>query len=1090
MTVLRFFIFIPLIFSSLAAPSWATPLTESEAAPWKRDFKFVEKMKVYDFPEQQISYEVEIPAGIKPESLTLLAVTDPDARVIPFQLSDKKDNGKALQATLSFRTDLPMGAARWFRLVSGFKSQAVPTTTGPTLQTTGNPEEAILGNSLLLVKVPAGHQDFPNGKPLAQAPAPILGLARTAQPQPWMVTGSFAAPDTLLVNSIDAKLVESGPVFARYEITYQLQNNKSYTVDLELRTNESHVAVAESVNGFTPEDEAFLHLNYGKGLLDPDSRLAMCNAGPGMEPFNANAVDPNDSAGTSLKGLVTAQLDRYSGAYDRNVTTNESKRFWPATLGWMDYDPKIDDSKEGRLDYRLGLFMPNQLGVVHSTTFYKDKGTDGLLLAVDHLRDWKMYQRAVWTDFRSIDNLRFFSQDGRKYMATGLAGQKRFWVVGLIPRADVVLRAQPNFVKGRVADPATWLADELDIWNLNDYKDALADWPEKLDSAPFDTTDSMDFQRNEPFVPTTYEAFKAHVIDHGTIHELFDFLPNSGGGLMGRSWENVVASYALSRASWTQEQREQVRQALVFFADFAEGDAGQPHHSMMSGHPNFIMDGKPALPVTAVTFPTNPRAKIWRDSFMSFYNEWLDVYDRKDVPEINNKGGRWTENISCYVGQCFVGLATSQRALQAYDGTSLGKNPQLLMLIRWMRDSFMSPHDGVRLIPPEGAHANNFEPEGDSIKTFRKTFFTFCADLAPDDPQLAREMKWIETNGQEGKKPDLHSALYTDYGPVFHYDFGGAHESYAHMQNINGLSYRWHGAGVVYYGAKGKVWSYNTRETDGDEFTWDEISAFNVNEKGLAFGPTDQLLYDFDFAQFYRQPGHAEDDYLARGVMLLRDDYLVLSDEVKSPDVAGTFNWVNVYDPPQIYQLKPGAPEVDKTSYDQHTPKPRKDTPTRTAQVRSYSGKGDFLTVVAPAAVAAVATPFGATVNGEYVFASQKSEDITRGGAVFSGTYGYARPNQLALFQGTKIGLNGFELRRDGGDFGVSAVAQPGKITGRIVGRSGGKIFVVPPTGLNASSASVALDGQAVAHTVEQGAIVFSVDIAQKDGLKNYAISF
>ena len=52
----------------------------------------------------------------------------------------------------------------------------------------------------------------------------------------------------------------------------------------------------------------------------------------------------------------------------------------------------------------------------------------------------------------------------------------------------------------------------------------------------------------------------------------------------------------------------------------------------------------------------------------------------------------------------------------------------------------------------------------------------------------------------------------------FRYDFGGPHESYAHMQNINGLSYRWHGAGVVFYGAKGKVWSANTRETDGDEF--------------------------------------------------------------------------------------------------------------------------------------------------------------------------------------------------------------------------------------------------------------------------------
>ncbi len=50
-----------------------------------------------------------------------------------------------------------------------------------------------------------------------------------------------------------------------------------------------------------------------------------------------------------------------------------------------------------------------------------------------------------------------------------------------------------------------------------------------------------------------------------------------------------------------------------------------------------------------------------------------------------------------------------------------------------------------------------------------------------------------------------------------------------------------------------------------------------VHGQGLAEAPTDQLLYDFDFAQFYRQPGREGDDYRARALMLLRDDYLVVS---------------------------------------------------------------------------------------------------------------------------------------------------------------------------------------------------------------------
>jgi len=333
-----------LFFLASFAPSFATPLTDSATAPWKKDFQFTEKMLVYDFPEQQINYPVEIPAGIAPASLTLLAVTDPDVTVIPFQLSEKKTVGGALHATLSFRTDLPKGATRWFRLVSGFRSTGVPATSimAPTLQPTSHPDQAILGNSLLLVEVPAGHQDFPQGKPLAQAPAPILSLSRTAQPTPPMATGSFTAPDALLVNSIDTKLVESGPVFARYEITYQFPNDKSFIVDLELRAGESHVAVAETVNGFTPDDQAWLRLNYGAGLLDPDSRLVLGNPGKGMVPFNATVIDPNDPTGASLKGLLTDDLNHFAGAYDRDVTKDLSAQYWHGSFQWLDYDPKLD----------------------------------------------------------------------------------------------------------------------------------------------------------------------------------------------------------------------------------------------------------------------------------------------------------------------------------------------------------------------------------------------------------------------------------------------------------------------------------------------------------------------------------------------------------------------------------------------------------------------------------------------------------------------------------------------------------------------------------------------------------------------------
>ena len=1011
-------------------------LAASASASFKQDFTLVEKMRIYDFPEQQVSYPLDLPAGTQAGNLNLLAFTDTSVRVVPFQLSE---DGKEIY----FRSDLPMGATRIFRLISGFAVTGIPLAkpVPATVQAATSPQEALLGNDLLLVDVPAGHQDFAGGKPLAQVRGPILGLARKAQPQPRMATSSFEAPDTIKVDSMDAKTLVSGPLFTRYQVAYQLEGGKSYTVILELRANEPQVHIAETVEGFTAADSAFLRLNYGKGNLDPDRRLVASNGGYDSAPS-------------------------WSGAYDAGT------------------DPG------GKINYCLGLFTPNALGVMHATAFYQQHGTDAMLLALDHLAEWQTETRALWSSAAAPENLRFYSKGDDKYLTAGLAGPKRFWVVGLIPSADMKRTTLPSVPRALAAGPEVRLFNELTDWSLDGYKDRAVDWPESLGVAPFD---KPDFQPDRPLTKMTYDEYVDKFMTTSSffnwvVGDSWDF-SGEAGAVSFRGMPDRFGTYAISRADWTQDQRDQMRDILLFFADSCEGDANQPHHSMMSGHPNFVMDVKAALPIACATFPNHPRAKLWRQSFQDYYDEWLDRYDRKDVPELNTKGGRWTENISCYVGQCFSALQVSEQCLKVYDGSSLGKNPQLLTLIRWMRDSFMSPQDGVRMIPPEGAHSFTFQPE----RPFNKIFFQLCDELAPDDPQLAAEMKWIHTNGKEGVKPDIRSELFTDYGAVLHADFGGAHESYAHMQNIYGSNYRWSGAGCIYYGAKGKVWSYNNTETNGDEYDINSISAFNVNKQGLRAGPTDQLLYDFDFAQFYRQPQLVKPDqapapYLARGIMLLRDDYLVVSDEVAHATTPGTFNWVNVYDLPQIYQLKPGAPLVKKIARDPQPP--REGNPDRIGSVMSYSGQGDFLTVVAPSPVNAVATPFGATVNGEYVFATQNPLDVTEGPATFSGTYGYARAHQLALFQGTKIGLSGFELRRDGGDFGVSAAVGQHEISGRVVGRSGGKVFVSPPAGLDPARASVTFDGKPVAHTVEQGAVAFSFNIAQKDGLKNYEIQF
>ena len=290
-------------------------------------------MKVYDFPEEQLGFAVQIPAGINPENLQLLAFADSDVHVVPFQLSQDAKGG----TTLFFRTDLPRGATRLVRLVSGFAAKDIPAITvqPPTVQATSRLHEAILGNGLLLVKVPAGHQDYATGMPLAQVPAPILGLARKARGEPWMASGSFSAPRTLRVESMDARIVESGPLFTTYRVSYNLQGGKSYTATLELRANESYLRIAEAVHGFTPADQAFLQLNYGRGLLDPDRCLAASNGGY----FPPHRIP-------------------YTGGYDEHLSTTERLLPWASTTSWLDYDPKKDDSEGPQTQLLPGAIFP------------------------------------------------------------------------------------------------------------------------------------------------------------------------------------------------------------------------------------------------------------------------------------------------------------------------------------------------------------------------------------------------------------------------------------------------------------------------------------------------------------------------------------------------------------------------------------------------------------------------------------------------------------------------------------------------------------------------------------------------------------
>ena len=430
-----------------------------------------------------------------------------------------------------------------------------------------------------------------------------------------------------------------------------------------------------------------------------------------------------------------------------------------------------------------------------------------------------------------------------------------------------------------------------------------------------------------------------------------------------------------------------------------------------------------------------------------------------------------------------------------------------------------------------------------------------------------------------------------------HYDVGGPHEAFLTIQQLNGQGYRWTGDsnGALYYATKGQRWSWNGDEQNGDDFNINLIPLFNLDGKSLGAHGVDGLLYDFDFAQYYRAAG-SNPAYPWRGAMMVRDGYLAVYDHVADRKAAGKFQWCNYESflraeyfartdltdlkatrvPHQrlplnwdwgnsapIESIKPGPfsirwtgmlmPETtgeytivadvnagdavriwlgNQLAYDSAAGKPvpvrlagdqladlkvefiHRDGPARIgvkwgsgrllplndksalhrlAMPQLYTvkaGSGDQLHIVAPQAHKVENKPYGAVVDGkEYVFCFADEVKANDGPAVFIGTAGYARENEVALFEGSKVGYRGLALERVSGDFGISASHEPGgALAGRIVGRLGGRIKLTPPIGFDVLRCQVKVNGALVPHTLKDGAVCFDVQISQADGCKSYTI--
>jgi hypothetical protein len=1096
------------------------------AAPVVR-FELNELMRVYDFPEDEVSFSLRLEKG-QARSGHLRLVESGNDQPLPYALTEvKQEDGWLVEATVTLRTSLDRGQSRAYELhddpgyVPHFEQTvAFLDHSDGTATIRGNRQSVRVPHNV--ARPDASH-------------APVMALSRDGG-QTWAGEGRL---ENCRIDAVEGRIVAHTPLGLTYRIDYQLDRGRRYVVDITVRHNEPFVLIDESYHGFRSEQEAYLAFNLDDGIA----------------PEKIGFI-----------GRTQAFTSDYPAA--------------------------------GRRGKAIGLYSVDARGDVGSMAFW-GQADHALLACVRRKSEWVTERTLFYASTGSEQMIGVVHDDQGRRLRTRMEGHQRHWALGLVANENV-----GGTTAVRMYQKLTDLA--LDVYaNLGFDYDESPDLKRPIE-LPLDRWDRdpapvMSYQEYEPILVYPFQQLTGLFYD--------------SAGILRLAWgESAIprkyAIYARNRADWTEEQRARSRAILLWTAHMSAQDTHMPHKSMMGGHANFIAGTKIALPLAAASFPSHPDAPQWKQTYLEFVDTWVKTYIRDVDPEYNLRGGRFYENIANYLPAALKSIVNGSRALEQYDGTNLFSHPKLQEMMAWFMNSLMPYHGYNRAnytVPPVGAHAfvRPYVPTG----RYHRTVLAAAESLRAVNPELGDQLLWMLTRGtpeKKGRKPELRSALYRDFGAVLRYDFGGPSEAYVYVQQILGRNYRWtwENNGVVYYAAKGQTWAWNTPEVNvGESRTPSEVSMFEVGGRGLegAGRRMTEPLYDLGPLQYYVAGGDGA--YRGRHLIMVRDDYLVLYDEVQDR-ATGTFHWANATagltteyfadtelrdrrytfvddgemfawrarplqfseEPPMPGlpsegwsarwsgqfvtatrggQARDGTQELDFTHIGEegdvrvwidgekiidglgkgtfesekgrvheirieyvHRKGPwalrmlyNGDTVRGKYHLRTQEpmpqieavrkGPGDQLHVVIPAThpLTTQARPYGVQVgDDEHVFISVERVEHREGPVAFRGTAGYARPNEVALFRGDRVAHGSLALEIEG-DFAASARHEGRAVRGHITGQTGGTLRLTLPAEINLDGLTVSVAGRTVPHQRNGRVIEFAIAKGAADPSLEYVVS-
>lgn len=1018
----------------------------------------------YSWPVSRISVPIEFTDGpASVEDLTLSSGETNDP--VDFQLTDGVwQDGRLIRGRLHLLTDLPSGAIRQFALRA---TPEATMTTGPaTVVIREEGTSIVLTNGLVRIELPAQSRtaDSPGG-----ITAPIL---RFGDRHRWLGRSRWITAEPPERSSVHWPVV--GPIVSECVLRYEFSRNRSYQIRVRLSAGMEFFELDEEIEGFAKGEDAAL-------------------------AFDVDGVE-------------------FTHQYCANRPAESTRRSY-SQYAWEEFGTGSGDA--GRLPMKLAPFH-NWLTRwrLPAVAFWSEDAKITTGVFITRMERWDDREYAIWN---SSDTLcvKFFAHPDRVRWHYPIVAGSRSTAITVYPHdKDIELVERTGFAQAYVDSLRRWHGwlplDKVKDWHLNHAEPA--DTYPRFFTAEHHRGITADLHRAVSEDSPTVNAIPvgSERSNHGPspvgCREVYHYLVPL--------FDELAGSLA------TPEQRD-VAAVFQFLAYAFADEALMPIRRMLAGHPNFLTDVQGVVAQLPFLFPHHPAAQAMADHWERAIAVNLKYHTRPDVPVWGARGGRWTENVACYVWGPIDLMVIHSHLLRFYfDGRNRLARPETTALAFWLLNTLSAPLErceGRRTLPAQGAHAHGRQPA--------RSLRVLGQELAHTDPLLAEYLLWAAPPSLEdrerppaesydywthlqsgtwyenaGTDPELKSEKFTGYGFVLRAQVGTPDEVTVYLQQIDdGPNYRWGragrgGNGVIYYYAAGRRYSHNGTEDVGDAATGDveRCTNFGVRKDPVGYkeiGPyrsvgindlTEPLL-DFGFAQFAQvnAAATATPEYRSRSIMLSGADYIVVFDDVRD-STPGRFSWFVDDDGrfPHITQLVPGA--AGRSVGPQRPPEGYSYShPWSWTKGRHYDGSGSFLTLISHRPeVSALPVEGGCLVRypdrEDRIFRSSETQEFSGGdGVAFSGTAGIVRrhdsaPYEAALFAGNRIAIPGICIETDG-TVGISVTGmltfsgtlsalQPGRIT--LISDASGYTFYIDsePVETRRENTRVVIDVPAETH--------------------------